>query len=313
MRFKIYYQPDPLKATKKVAPYLIFSVFFVLTLVLVFKGLKNLHLNLNFFHACGIAIIVGIIAALVGKYLLKNIKEEEIDEHVVENIPSARLKINLIRAQARLENAAELAPKAYKHRLTEILNAVKDINTAFNLDETAIYKNKDMKGVEGIFSYLQILSAAFVAFAHGANDVANAVGPLAAIVTVVKTGMISLKSPVPAWVLLLGGLGIVIGLATWGWRVMLTIGKKITELTPTRGFSAEFAAAITIILASKLGIPISTTHTLVGAVLGVGMARGFTALNLKVLRNIVISWVITIPVGAIGVIIVFYILKFIFS
>jgi phosphate/sulfate permease len=118
---------------------------------------------------------------------------------------------------------------------------------------------------------------------------------------------------VPAWILLVGGLGIVIGLATWGWRVMLTIGKKITELTPSRGFSAEFSAAITIILASKLGIPISTTHTLVGAVLGVGMARGFTALNLKILRNIVISWVITIPVGAIGVIIVFYILKFFFS
>ena len=166
--------------------------------------------------------------------------------------------------------------------------------------------------VEKIFGYLQILSASFVAFAHGANDVANSVGPLAGIVTVLKTGTVINKSPVPLWVLALGGLGIVIGLATWGWRVIETIGKKITELTPSRGFSAEFSAAITIVFASKLGLPISTTHTLVGAVLGVGMARGFSALNMRVVRDIVISWAITIPTGAILTIIIFEILKFLF-
>jgi len=178
---------------------------------------------------------------------------------------------------------------------------------------TITSESSEYKTVERIFVYLQILSAGFVAFAHGANDVANAVGPLAAVITILQTGAFAASSVVPLWVLVLGGVGIVIGLATWGWRVMMTIGKKITELTPSRGFSAEIAAAITIVLASKMGIPVSTTHTLVGGVLGVGFARGIKALNLKVVTNIVISWVITIPVGAIGAIVFYYILKAIFG
>ncbi len=316
LRYKIFYQPDPMKATKKVAPVLIFFVFFVLSLVMMFKGLKNLHLNLNLTHSLLISTIVGLVAGFIGKKLLNKIEDEIIEEEDEQpiNIPSARLKFNLFRAQKRIEKSVELAPHNIKHRLTEILNQLKDVNSEleiYDVDEVADRKN--VAGVEKVFAYLQILSAGFVAFAHGANDVANAVGPLAAIIAVLKTGIVSLKAPVPPWILLLGGLGIVIGLATWGWRVMLTIGKKITELTPTRGFSAEFSAAITILLASRLGLPISTTHTLVGAVLGVGMARGFTALNMRVLRNIVVSWLITIPVGAIGVIFIFYILKFIFS
>ena len=134
-----------------------------------------------------------------------------------------------------------------------------------------------------IFVYLQILSACLVAFAHGANDVANAIGPVAAVIGALKMKTLASHSIIPSWLLALGGAGIVIGLATWGWRVIETIGKKITELTPTRGFSAEFGAATTILLASKLGLPISTTHALVGAVFGVGMARGLKALNLQTL------------------------------
>jgi phosphate/sulfate permease len=122
-----------------------------------------------------------------------------------------------------------------------------------------------------------------------------------------------MKTTVPAWVLALGGVGIIIGLATWGWRVIETVGKRITELTPTRGFSAEFGAAITIVFASKLGLPISTTHTLVGAVLGVGLARGIGALNLNTVRDIIISWIVTIPAGAGLAILFFYILKAIFG
>jgi phosphate/sulfate permease len=147
-----------------------------------------------------------------------------------------------------------------------------------------------------MFSFLQIISACYVAFAHGANDVANAIGPIAAALGIIKSK--SLHSPgmgVPTWLLAFGGVGIVVGLATLGWRVIQTIGKKITELTPTRGFSAEFGAAITILVASKLGLPISTTHCIVGAVLGVGLAKGISALNLRTLRDIALSWVITIP------------------
>ncbi len=166
--------------------------------------------------------------------------------------------------------------------------------------------------VEKVFVYLQIISACYVAFAHGANDVANAIGPVAAVLGILKNGYLTETSIVPSWLLALGGIGIVIGLATWGWRVMETIGKKITELTPTRGFCAEFGAATTILVASKLGLPISTTHCLVGAVLGVGLARGLSALNLGMLREIVLSWVVTIPASAGMSILCFYILKAIF-
>ena len=145
-----------------------------------------------------------------------------------------------------------------------------------------------------------------MAFAHGANDVANAIGPLAATVTLLTTGSIAASAPVPAWTLALGGVGIVIGLATWGWRVIMTIGKNITELTPTRGFTAEFSAALTVLFASRLGLPISTTHTLVGAVVGVGLARGIEALNMDLTKNIVLSWFVTVPAGAIISISIFY-------
>lgn len=163
--------------------------------------------------------------------------------------------------------------------------------------------------IEKRFIPLQILSACLVAFAHGANDVANAIGPVAAVIGVLKTHTMTSQSTVPAWLLALGGAGIVIGLATWGWRVIETIGKKITELTPSRGFSAELGAAITILLASKLGLPISTTHALIGAVLGVGIARGIKALNLQIVKEIVVSWIVTIPLCALFSIIAFYLLK----
>ena len=159
-----------------------------------------------------------------------------------------------------------------------------------------------------------IFTAAAMAFAHGSNDVANAVGPLAAIASVIESGgEVAKESMLPSWILILGGIGIVVGLATYGFKVMATIGKKITELTPSRGFAAELGAATTVVFASTWGLPISTTHTLVGAVLGVGLARGIGALNLKVVGNIFMSWVITLPAGAGFAIIFFFILKAIFT
>ncbi len=167
--------------------------------------------------------------------------------------------------------------------------------------------------VERVFAVLMVFTACSMAFAHGSNDVANAVGPLAAIVSTVATGEIAAKSPMPWWILLIGGLGIVVGLATYGWKVISTVGKKITELTPSRGFAAELGAASTVVIASATGLPISTTHTLVGAVLGVGMARGIAALNLRVVSTIFMSWIITLPAGAGLAIIFFFLFKGIFG
>ena len=167
--------------------------------------------------------------------------------------------------------------------------------------------------VEKVFAILMVFTACAMAFAHGSNDVANAVGPMAAAIATIKSGAIAAKSTMPSWILLAGGIGIVIGLATYGYKVMGTIGKKITELTPSRGFAAELGASCTVVLASGIGLPISTTHTLVGAVLGVGLARGIAALNLRMIGSIFTSWVITLPAGAILSIIFFYVFKGIFS
>ena len=163
--------------------------------------------------------------------------------------------------------------------------------------------------VERIFGVLMVVTACSMAFAHGSNDVANAVGPVAAVISVATTGVVEGRSAVSPWVLLLGGAGIVLGLATYGRKVMQTVGTQITALTPSRGFAAEMSAASTIVLASSTGLPISTTHTLVGAVLGVGMARGISAINLTVIRNIFLSWLITVPAGAALSVIFFFILR----
>lgn len=168
--------------------------------------------------------------------------------------------------------------------------------------------------VEKVFAVLMVFTACAMAFAHGSNDVANAVGPIAAVVGVLNNGgNVMAQSPMPAWILLLGGGGIVLGLATYGFKVMATIGKKITELTPSRGFAAELGAATTVVLASATGLPISTTHTLVGAVLGVGLARGIAALNLRVISTIFMSWIITLPAGAGLAILFFFTFKAMFS
>ena len=168
-------------------------------------------------------------------------------------------------------------------------------------------------GIETIFGMLMIFTACGMAFAHGSNDVANAVGPVAAVVqTVQDSGSIAAKSGMPWWVLLVGAVGIVLGLATYGWRVIGTIGKRITELTPSRGFAAELGAAGTVVIASGTGLPISTTHTLVGAVLGVGLARGTGVVDFQTVKQIVSSWIVTLPIAAVLAIAYFYTLKAIF-
>jgi PiT family inorganic phosphate transporter len=175
-------------------------------------------------------------------------------------------------------------------------------------------KRTHYANVEKVFAVLMVVTACCMAFAHGSNDVANAIGPLAAVVSIVQNdGEIGAKAQLVWWILPLGGLGIVAGLALFGHRVIRTIGKGITHLTPSRGFAAELAAASTVVIASGTGLPISTTQTLVGAVLGVGMARGIAALNLSVVRNIVVSWVITLPAGAGLSILFFFMMKSIFN
>ena len=175
-----------------------------------------------------------------------------------------------------------------------------------HVDPNDAYEQRFTK-VEKIFSILMIFTACAMAFAHGSNDVANAIGPLAAVVSIANNhGIITIQQHIPVWIMLIGSIGIVLGLTMYGHRVMATIGTNITQLTPSRGFAAQLATASTIILASGFGLPVSTTQTLVGAILGVGLARGMGALNTGVIRNILMSWIVTVPAGALLAIVYYY-------
>jgi len=240
---------NPFANAKKYVPFYIFLVGFAIAMVTMVKGLRHVGLDFSFGESVVIALGCGVLAMLLGVFMMRSIKD----------VPGAD-------------------------------------------------KDFHFTNVERLFGVLMIFTACSMAFAHGSNDVANAIGPLAAIVGVVQSGGVFVEeSALPFWILLLGGAGIVTGLAMWGYKVIATIGRNITELTPSRGFAAELAAATTVVVASGTGIPVSTTHTLVGAVLGVGIARGIGALNLGVVGRIFLSWVVTLPVGA-GISIVFFFL-----
>ena len=248
-RSKILDHERPVEQIRKLGPFFFFFVFFVIGLVTLFKGLKNLNLDLDLPEAVLGSMLLGLVGTGIGVFFIRRVANREHEQ---------------------------------EHRFDR---------------------------VERIFVVLQILTACAVAFAHGSNDVANSIGPLAAIVSAVSVDEVARKAPVAPWMLAIGGVGIMIGLATWGYRVMETVGKKITELTPSRGFAAELATATTIVLASRLGIPVSTTHTLVGAVLGVGLARGIGALDLRVVGSIMASWVATLPIAAVLSIFFYYFFK----
>jgi phosphate/sulfate permease len=312
LRRVIFYSKTPVESAKKITPFLVFFVLGILTLVMVFKGLKNLHLDLPLGKALILACLVGLLGAIVSIPLINRVKSSRTEEKEDELI-DPKVEIGMQKAVMHLRRVKESVTGELSFEVNDLLEKSESISNQLEKYSRIKHINADYLTVEKIFVYLQILSACFVAFAHGANDVANAIGPLAGVLSVIKSGVIETDTHVPMLVLLLGGIGIVVGLATWGWRVIETIGKCITELTPTRGFAAEFGAAITIVLASKLALPVSTTHTLVGAVLGVGLARGLSSLNLSTIRDIFISWVITIPAGAAITILFYYIIKLIFS
>ena len=245
---------DPFKNAKRFVPLYIFLTGFIVALVTLFKGLTHIGLDFTPSESYLIAIMTGIIVAMIGTFMIRNIRQ-------------------------RPENN-----KAYHFHSVEL-----------------------------VFGVLMIFTACAMAFAHGSNDVANAIGPVAAVVSIVSTeGVVSQQSPVPTWVLLLGAMGIVAGLMMYGHKVIATVGSGITDLTPSRGFCCNLAASAVVVLASGTGLPISTTHTLVGAVLGVGFARGISALNLRVVGSIFMSWIITLPAGALLAIVFFYIIASLF-
>lgn len=311
LRRFIFYAPDPLNEAKKLTPFLVFMVVALLSLILILSGLKNIHLGLTFPQALLLSLFMGGVGALVSWFLVRRMPSASSPSHQKVDAKNSAIH-ELEDAQHHLLQAGIAFSHEIQGKFSTMVEEIEHYKPFVKIEEKSTFIESQYSAIEKIFGYLQIMSACLMAFAHGANDVANAIGPLAAALAILSTGSVESIAPIPTWILALGGFGIVIGLATWGWRVIETIGKKITELTPTRGFAAEFGAATTIVIASQLGMPISTTHTLVGSVLGIGLARGIGALNLNMTRDIFISWLVTVPAGAVVTIFFFYILKTLF-
>lgn len=305
---KILYALSPIEATQRLLPILVFFSFFTIFISFLHGGIPQLNLHLSGFASVSLSCSIGLLAYFFSYKFVQTIAspipEPAAGFHPAQAISLEKALKHLQRAHLSNQNPS------YTQEFSSAFQQVRSLTETVKKNTQFHHSHTQYQSVEKLFVFLQILSACLIAFAHGANDVANAIGPVAAVINVLKTQSLSGSAPVPSWLLALGGGGIVIGLATWGWRVIETIGQKITELTPTRGFSAEFGAAITILLASKLGLPISSTHALVGAVFGVGLNRGLQALNLQMLREIVISWIVTIPLCAFLSILAFYGLKF---
>jgi len=304
VRKHIFYTLDPLEATRRLTPVLVFLVLLVLSILLIYEALAHISFFQHHSQRLTLCFSIAFLGAFISYMIIK--KSHLNSGYSLQAKKEYDVLISLDKAIKHLARVRSQSSGAELAQANAILADVEALNQQLLRKEEQEIIDKKYADVEKIFGCLQVVSACMMAFAHGANDVANAIGPLSAAIETLKTGLFSVNNPVPTWALALGGAGIVTGLATWGWRVIETIGKKITELTPSRGFCAEFGAATTIMLASRLGMPISTTHTLVGAVLGVGFARGLGAVNLTTTRDIVISWVVTIPIGALLAIILFY-------
>jgi phosphate/sulfate permease len=308
----ILYAMSPIEASKRFVPLLGLIATGTFTLSLIFNGLDNLNIHFSVAEALAIALSVGLVAYAIAFFLVRRIPNPLLEGGVRPSRHLPQTVVSLDKALKHLQRVHAASFDEAHTRVGEVIQEMRSLSDTLRQETHFVDRSSEYHTVEKAFIYLQILSACFVAFAHGANDVANAIGPVAAVLAVIKQGVVSDVATIPPWLLAFGGIGIVVGLATWGWRVIQTIGKKITELTPTRGFCAEFGAAITILIASKLGIPVSTTHCLVGAVIGVGLAKGLRALNLNILREIILSWIITIPASAGVSILLFYALKAIF-
>jgi PiT family inorganic phosphate transporter len=310
LRKRVFFSADPLLAAKRLMPWLAGIMVGVLASIVLLKETRQIS------DAPQLVLLIALIsvatAILAHFYIAKLIPPQPvINQGDTAYAPEIALEFDKATKHLKRIAKASAAGEETRYRTTMLLNEIKHMS--HHLKRSTSPLSTQYIAVEQVFSYLQIMSACLMAFAHGANDVSNAIGPLVAALSALETGHIVTSAPIPTWALALGGFGIIVGLATWGWRVIETIGKKITELTPSRGFAAEFAAAVTILTASRLGLPISTTHTLVGAVLGIGLARGLEALDMSTTRDIVISWLVTIPAGACSAMLFFTFFRYIFD
>ena len=285
---------DPVKRLLRIFPIITSATFFINAFFIIYKGtpalgLKDTPLEVGLLGAAGVGLVAGMVGWKISPWLDRRVKQAEKGSRTDRPVPRTPSKIELeIEDSNRNQKAEEL--QGYVHSIKE---DIKNENI-YQLYRTADSYHPE---AEQMCSYLQIITACLSAFAHGANDVANAIGPFATIVAIHSTGQIPEKSQVPIWILAIGGAGIVVGLWTWGYKIIDRIGKELTKISPSRGFTIELGAATTVVVASRIGIPVSTTHCQVGSVVGCGLTNGCNNIDWKLFRNIIISWVVTLPVA----------------
>ena len=295
---------------------MVFVVFTTLCLVIFWKGLKNVHLDLPIEQAVMVSALVGLLAAVFGWILVGRAQPPPEDEEMLAEAQQAKGNTELARTLERALEALKSVEDVSQDEMdgSKAGEATSILEALANEVRSRVGRGKadgehSYRFVERVFASLQVVSACCVAFAHGSNDVANAIGPLAAIVSISQTNAITQTVDVPLWTLIWGGVCIAAGIAMWGPRIMSTVGERITHLTPTRGFSAEFSAAVTVVLASRLGLPVSTTHVIVGAVIGVGIARGIASVDWRVMGRMTAMWVIEVPAVALISALLFLLLR----
>lgn len=309
---RVLFSFNPLLSTQRLAPFFVFVVLMVFLISTLHGGIEGLGIKLSYAEVLSYSIGLSVIGSIISFFLCNKATKNAKMSYVLAAKHDRRLfslyKVQKHLIRARLSSKDETSRSNVNDLINQTEELIKETKDKGQYESELA---SDYRGVESIFAMLQVLTACFVAFAHGSNDVANAIGPVSGVIDVVKDPSSLIKATtISIPLLLFGGVGIIIGLATYGYKVIETIGNKITQLTPTRGFAAEFAAASTILIASKIGLPISTTHAIVGAVLGVGLARGLSALNFRLIKDIFLSWVITIPSAAIFTVIIYTLVSF---
>jgi PiT family inorganic phosphate transporter len=297
LRRAIFFKARPLTAIKRWAPLIISSFSALMSWLLIFNLVATYWLKAFWAEMSLLTLLLSVLIYVIAKSLVPyfiNEPEEEIRASEQAELATSKIE-GAIESLKTIQQHTELRMRdQVSGRIQELEGMLHQIPFS-----SCALKNNQIKQVEAFFGNFQCVSACLMALGHGANDVSNAVGPLAVAVSILYHGQLKAAESIPGWLLFLGGGGIVVGLATWGWRVIETVGSKITQLTPSRGFSAEVGCATTVLFCSQLGMPVSTTHVLVGSIMGVGIARGIGALNLSTLRNIFISWLVTLPMGAV--------------
>ena len=307
IKYAALIRENPVKNLYRIYPILMFCLFFINALFIIYKGTPALSLDdtpLWLSMVCSVA--VGLFCALIGQFIGIPFMKKRIEvwnEHRenVRNDPE-RQQIELTLEEQFNNKSNEIIYNNEFDRETNFnrihlsLNELKEINHCEQIQKRHLTATVYDETSEKLCSYLQVITACFASFAHGSNDVANSIAPLAACWSIYNDGIIDSKVSVPLWILAMGGVGIVIGLATWGYKVIDRIGKELTKVTPSRGFPMEMGPAITVLLASRLEIPVSTTHCQIGSVSGVGLVDGFKNIDFTSLSKIILSWVVTLPV-----------------